>query len=52
MAMKFLDRIEYRVPGEIKIRPANKEVFLAQFEITVTSGSRIDLEQHLGKWVL
>lgn len=44
-----LDRIEHRVAGQIKIRPANKEMYFDEFEITATSGVLIDLQQHLGK---
>jgi serine/threonine protein kinase len=44
-----LDRIEHRVPGQIKIRTANKEVYFDEFEITANSEMLIDLQQHLGK---
>jgi hypothetical protein len=44
-----LDRIEHRVPGQIKIRPANKEVYFDEFEITEDSGMLIDLQEHQGK---
>jgi serine/threonine protein kinase len=47
-----LDRIEHRVPGQIKIRPANKEIYFDEFEITANSGMLIDLEQHAGKQYL
>lgn len=47
-----LDRIEYRVPDQIKIRPANKEIYFDEFEIVTTSGVLVDLEQHTGKQYL
>jgi serine/threonine protein kinase len=49
---QVLDRIEYRVPDQIKIRPANKEIYFDEFEITTTNGAIIDLEQHAGKQYL
>lgn len=47
-----LDRIEYRVPGQIKIRPADKEVYFSEFEIRTSSGVILDVQQHLDTWYL
>ncbi len=49
---QILDRIEYRVPGQIKIRPADRENHFSEFEIATTSGALIDLEEHQGKQYL
>lgn len=47
-----LDRIEYRVPGQIKIRPGDKEVYFSEFEISTVSGVILDVQQHLDSWYL
>ena len=44
-----LDRIEYRVPDQIKIRPANKKVYFDEFEITTTSSVLVDFQRHLDR---
>ncbi len=49
---EILERIEYRVPGQIKIRPADSETWICEFEIDASSGVLLALEQHTNKWYL
>lgn len=49
---QVLDRIEYFVPEQIKIRPANSESWIAEFKISTTSNVQLDVEQHASKWYL
>lgn len=49
---EILDRIEYRVPGQIKIRRSDSETWLAEFDIATNSGVLLDLEQIASKWYL
>ncbi len=46
---QILDRIEYRVPGQIKIRPATKEMYSGEFEIPANSGIH-RIEKLAGQW--
>ncbi len=49
---QILDRIEYRVPRQIMIRPADSQTWMSEFEIDASSGVLLALERHANKWYL